>query len=534
MSTVAPAITLYSGVTGGAIAQADIQELLVHLGGTKEVSSFKYRLQNWDGKYSVGIGTPIGTGEDGYIEMGRVGAVPRLITTRNEHMKFITNPVEHYIEVSGRDWGEKLFRQQISEIFVSQKGEDIVKHLLDSHSGLGHTRAGAEQVENTDTTFALLDIDTQAVWDVLKQIASDSDDAGVIGFDFRVAPDGIFEFFHRGAKTSAVNLDDLLEDAEVDIDILSIRNKVTIYGAATKSSPADKDETAESLTPASGDWTVLFGTLSVDATKKYGTAASSIKNVAGLNAEAVSVFTFDTPVNTNLYPALILALARDANMKSDGTRIVVYDAWGATASQTLSNVGENEWTPYELAMGVRSENWNLSAAFDWTQVTAVYLYSAVTSVGTSGNIWCGQLYFGKGRYSNTQSNAGSIATYGERQYADICEDLNSDNECMLRAKSILDYKKSSTISVNLRSTVLDYGTTPILPGDTIPLTLPNEGITDVDFRVISAEYHFLALEDNNQLEVSLELGYKKSQIADYVYALRSQVEKLKAYKSPRR
>ena len=53
-----PSVSLYSGVTGGAINQADIQEIAVHLGGTEEVSSFAYRLQNWNGKYSPG-GSPI-------------------------------------------------------------------------------------------------------------------------------------------------------------------------------------------------------------------------------------------------------------------------------------------------------------------------------------------------------------------------------------------------------------------------------------------------------------------------------------------
>ena len=534
MSTAEPAITLYSGTTGGAIDQDDIVDCLVHLGGTNEVSSFRYRLQNWNGKYSVGIGDPIATGEDGYIEMGRVGSIPRLITTRNEHIKFLTSPTEHFVEVSGRDWGEKLFRQNLSKIYVSEKGEDIVKDLLDYYSGLGHTRASVEQVENTDTTFGLLDIDTQPVWDILKRIAKDSDKSGVIGFDFRVAPDGIFEFFHRGAKTSSISLDDLIEEAEVDIDILSIRNKVTIYGADTKSSPADKDQTVESLTPASGSWTGVVGSLTLDGAKKYGTAASSVRNDSGNNTESATVFTFGTAVNANIYPALILALARDANMKSDGGRIVVYDAWGATASQALSNIGENEWTPYEIAAGVRSENWNYSAAFDWSQVTAVYVYCVVTAPPTSGALWIGQLYFGRGRYSNMQSDAGSIATYGERQYADICEDLNSDNECMLRAKSILDYKKASTISVNLRSSVLNYGSTPILPNDMIELSLPNEGISEVDFRVISAEYHYQALDDRNLLDVTLELGYQKSQLADYLYVLKSDVSALKAYKRAKR
>jgi hypothetical protein len=94
-----------------------------------------------------------------------------------------------------------------------------------------------------------------------------------------------------------------------------------------------------------------------------------------------------------------------------------------------------------IAVGDSSENWNIPIAFDWTQVKTIYIYSAVATPGTAGNIWYGNLYFGKGRFSNMQQDAASIASYGERQYVDIVEDLYSDNECMLRAKSILAYKK---------------------------------------------------------------------------------------------
>jgi hypothetical protein len=524
----APSITLYSGAMGGPINQADIQELTVHLGGTDEVSSFAYRLQNWNGKYSPN-GSPIALGEDGYILMGRGANCPQLITTRNENMKFQSNPTEHYVTVSGRDWGERLFREYVTEGYALMKGEDIVKHLLDYHSGLPHVRGGVELVENTDTTFTRLDYENKQAWEILKQIAQDSDKAGAIGYDFRVAPDGRFEFFHRGAKTSAVSLSERIEEAETESDILSVRNKVTIYGAATKSTPIDADETVESLTPASGAWTGFYGTLSLDATKKYGTATSSVKNNSGANLEAVTIFAFATAVNTDLYPALILALARDGNMKSDGTRIIIYDAWGATASQTLSNVGENEWTPYEIAVGDSSENWNVPVAFDWTQVKTIYIYSAVTTPGTAGNIWYGNLYFGKGRYSNMQQDAASIASYGERQYVDIIEDLYSDNECMLRAKSILAYKKQAKTSLVVKSTVIDYGTTPILPGDAIAVTLPNESIASVNFLVKSVDYHHLA--ENNTLDVTLNLGYQKQQMADWIYALKTRTNALTNYKA---
>ena len=115
-----------------------------------------------------------------------------------------------------------------------------------------------------------------------------------------------FEFFHRGAKTSSVSLSERIEEAETESDILSVRNKVTIYGAATKSIPVDVDETVESLNPASGYWTGYAGSLSLDGTKVYASAASSIKNTSGAAYCAVSIFYFTATVNGNMYPKLFL------------------------------------------------------------------------------------------------------------------------------------------------------------------------------------------------------------------------------------
>ena len=48
--------------------QGDVIDCRVHLGCTKEVSSFEVLLQNWDKKYSPGGTSPISVGMD---EIGR-------------------------------------------------------------------------------------------------------------------------------------------------------------------------------------------------------------------------------------------------------------------------------------------------------------------------------------------------------------------------------------------------------------------------------------------------------------------------------
>jgi hypothetical protein len=90
------------------------------------------------------------------------------------------------------------------------------------------------------------------LWDTLKYVAETADKQGVIGFDFRVAPDGKFEFFPKNSKTNPVSLTEKIESARYRKDISRIRNKITIYGLANKSLPTDKVSWTRSLTPYDG------------------------------------------------------------------------------------------------------------------------------------------------------------------------------------------------------------------------------------------------------------------------------------------
>ena len=204
MSVEIPKVAVAFGSV--APSQGDIVELKVHLGYTKEVSSFECLLQNWDEKYSPGGSSPITVGMDGHIDIGRGSNVPQIITCRVESVKYESTPTTHYLRVSGRCWGEKLFRRVVTKTYENQKGEAIVKDLLDSYAGLSHVRDGTELVEDTDTTYMKLEYENTPVWDILKFIAASADKNGVIGYDFRVEPDGKFAFFPRNSKTSPVSL----------------------------------------------------------------------------------------------------------------------------------------------------------------------------------------------------------------------------------------------------------------------------------------------------------------------------------------
>lgn len=177
--------------------QGDIIDLRVHLGCTTEVSSFECLLQNWDKKYSLGGTYPINVGMDGHIDIGRGVNIPQIMTCRVENIRYESTPTENYLRVSGRCWGERLFRRVVTKTYENKKGEEIVKDLIDYYVGLSHVRDSTELIENTDTTYTKLEYENTPAFDILKHIAESADKAGVIGFDFRVAADAKFEFFPK-------------------------------------------------------------------------------------------------------------------------------------------------------------------------------------------------------------------------------------------------------------------------------------------------------------------------------------------------
>jgi hypothetical protein len=463
---------------------------------------------------------------DGYICIGRGVNVPQIITTRTESVKFESSPNENYVRVGGRCWGEKLFRRVVTKTYTSQKGEAIVKDLLDYYVGLSHVRNSVELVENTDTTYTKLEYTDSPVWDILKYIAESSDLAGVISYDFRVAPDGKFEFFAKNSKTSPVSLSEKIEFSEYRKDISRVRNKIMVYGIADKSVPLDKDAWTESLTPTDGVWTAAAGEVSFDTTKK-AKGTGSVKLYAQNNYYGSAVFTLNVgkEVNCNLYPILEFLAFLEKTFNGNVT-IQLYDTSSREAKKNLT-VGPDEWRLTSLRVGVGNEgDWeSVAAGFDWTQIKIVRISCDFAGVGT-GSFWVDGLYFGGRRYAAVREDAASQTAYGLRELTETDEELWSDNECDLRAKALLAYLKDPAEYLTISSTVIDYGTTPILPGDKIHVTLPNENV-DADFRIESVEYKVDA--KTQTLELTLELGKVPPQMADYLYGLRTftvNVEKL--------
>jgi hypothetical protein len=516
-------------VAFGAVTppQGDVVDLRIHLGCTKEVSSFELILQNWDEKYSPGGTTPINVGMDGHIDVGRSSNIPQLITCRVESVKCESpNPEEHYITVSGRCWGEKLFRRIVTKKYTNQKGEAIVKDLIDNYVGLSHTRDSAELIQDTSTTYTSLDYEDTPVWDIIKYIAESADKDGVIGFDFIVAPDGKFEFFVKNSRSSLVDLTEKIEVSEYRKDIHRIRNKIMIYGLADKSVPLDKDAWTESLTPEDGAWSSIGGEPpTFDTTNKVkGTGSIKVHGVQAYYEGGVFTLNAGKEVNANLYPILSFFAALQNAFRGD-VDVSLWDMANKAVWKHI-NIAPGEWRKTDLKVGLANEgDWIVDPGFDWTQIKKVRIDCWFSGVG-SGYFWIDALYFGGRRYAAVREDIPSQNAYGLRELSETDEELVSDNECDLRAKALLDYFKDPAEYLTLRSTVIDYGLTPSLPADKIHVHLPNENV-DSDFRIESVEYNVDAKVQT--LEVIYELGKIPPQLADYLYGLRATtvtVEKL--------
>ena len=528
MSVAAPCVAAIFGVV--AVPQSDVVELQVHLGCTSEVSSFELMLANFEGKYSPNGIYPLSIGVDGSLSIGRGTVCPLLITCHVENIKYVSAPSESYVQVSGRCWGERLFRRVITKTYLNVKGEVIIKDLLDYHVGLSHLRNGAELVEATDTTYTNLNYQDTPVFDIIKYVAETADTQGVIGYDFRIAPDGKFEFFPRGTKANAVNLQDRIENSEYSQSISRVRNKITVYGAPNKSVPADKDAWTESLNPTDGAWSALSGTISIDTTNKIE-GAGSIKTYVQDLYYAGCLFTLQAEklVNMQLFPVLNLWLSREDSYNGNVT-VTLFDSSGLRAINELT-LGAEKWFQIQLQGGSSySDMWQTEDGFDWVHIWRISVACWFDNTGT-GSFWVDGLFFGGRRFSAMVEDLGSQDLSGLREQVEINEELGSDLECLCRAKATLSSLKDPALNLLLRSTVIDFGSKPILAGDVLHVELPLEGI-DANFRVQTIEYRVIAATQT--LEVTLELGKETLLLADYMYSLKSRTDSLCRYKAPRR
>jgi hypothetical protein len=343
-------------------------------------------------------------------------------------------------------------------------------------------------------------------------------------------PDGKFEFFPKNTKTSSVSLLERLEVSEYRKSIFRKRDKIYVYGAAEKKYPTDGDAWTETLdinnTPPN-DWVSGTGSGSVSLDNSTKTVDSySIKhttNTADYFALLRLIIPSGWQPNTNMYPSLQFQIRRESVFNGNAA-VQLKDNGGRTIWREFQ-LQADKWVLEKFNVGKKYANeWQGSDVpnFNWETINEVLWQMDFSGTGT-GSFWVDNLFLNSARWSATYGS-------GSREYAETDEELHSDNECLLRAKALYDNLSSPAEYIKATSDVIDYGATPILAGDKIWVTLPNENV-DGYYRVISAEYRLIA--ETQTLETTLELGKEPPLLADYLYALRSKTGSLARYKIAR-
>lgn len=516
----------------------DVLDMRVHLGVVEEVGSFELTVQNFDAKHTgqVAVGNWI------KIWASRTDvSLLKLFTGRVEEVEFDTSATENYVILRGRDRGEELFRCTVTRTYANAKAEDVVKDLIDNFTTLKHVRGTTELVESSNTTYTRLEYENTPLFDILKDIAQSTAKDGVVGFDFRIAWDGKFEFFKQNSKTSLVSLSDRIEVAEYRKDIHRIRNRVTVFGAAEKANPINRDAWTEDLTVGSGQliyyengelygWWEPVGYCSVAKDASTRIVGSYSVKLSTTQAVASSVldwyFAAGHLFDANKYPSLTFQLRRENAPGETGIKIELTDSGGQKVRR-IFRTEPDKWDLQSFSVGEKQDSdWTHdefnTQAFNWSEIRRVRFEAYFNGNGT-GSFWVDNFFFNSKRWESTQEDAVSQQAYGLREIVEVDEELHSDNECSLRAQAVLSYLKDPAEYITLRSDAITLQDGRLLPGDVVHVLLPNENV-DADYRMLTVEYNLLAKDQT--LEITLELGKEPPQLASVMSDLRSKTESL--------
>jgi len=496
----------------------DVAELNVHLAVTEEVGSVNCLLQNYDAKYTdqISVGDLIEvalsrTGET-FLKVfkGRIDAVAKRAeaTPRGQ---------QHYLRLRGRDLGAELFSRLVTKKYENKEGSEIVKDVLGSYTPL--TSVG---VEATNSTYAEEEYENKPAWEIVKYIAETAKDPNnVLGYDFK-CEEGDVKFFPKGKYASPVSLEGIITLCEHETAIERVRNRIFVYGEASKPNPLDRDAWTESLTPTDGVWSSGTGSGSVsldDAEKIVGSyCIKHSTNTADYYGRAVFTLNSGKEVDCDLYPSLTFQMKEESAFNGEAT-VTLEDDAGMSVFQTFRISNNKKWQLQTFMAGRKnSDQWTHSLGnsqpFNWQKVKKLLFDAHFATTGT-GAFWIDNLFFGKRRWSATAEDSVSQSKYGVRELAIVDETLVSDDACAKLAAAELEFRKDP--AEFLRVTVL--GDARIVAGETIGVVSPNENI-DADYRIQSVDHY---MNDEGEFETSMTLITEPPRLAEILSETRREV-----------
>jgi len=494
----------------------DVVELNLHLAVTEEVGSVNCLLQNFDAKYTdqITAGDLIEvamsrTGESwAKVFKGRIDAVAKRAEAS------LRGP-QHYLRLRGRDLGAELFNRLVTKKYVNKEGSEIVKDVLSNYTPLASVG-----VETTNSAYIEEEYENKPAWEIVKYVAETAKNiSNVIGYDFK-CEEGDLKFFPKSKYASAVSLDGIITLCEHESAIERVRNKVYVYGEASKPYPLDKDSWTESLTPSDGAWSSGTGTgsVSLDSTEKIvgNYCIKHATTTPDYYGRAVFALNAGKEINSNVYPSVNFQIKEESAFSGEVT-LILEDINGNWAAKEYRIGNNKKWHFESFMCGQKHEDeWSGSniSNFNWEKIKKLLFDAHFSGTGT-GAFWIDNLYFSHCRWSAMAEDSTSQSKYGVRELAVVDETLVSDDACAKVANAELKYREDPAES--LRVTVL--GDPRIVAGETIHVTSPNENI-DADYRIQAVD-HFM--DDEGEFETSLTLIAEPPRIAEILSETRREV-----------
>ena len=399
---------------------------------------------------------------------------------------------------TGLNHGEVLQRRLKTKYWTDVHADTIIAELA-SDLGLGTVFTG----DASDDYHVTLHEEDKKYWDIVKALSDYWVSAGVaISKDFYVDigdvghPLGHLVWktrpFRQTPNVEALTVGDNILSYNVVKSLASVNNNITVYGESGKIGVPGADGRKE---PSNGDlWTIdavgnwiqVHGTISVSAPANAKVGSNALE----CECEA-DTYLIEFRRNITV-PFLGKEKYQTYNFWIDkyfgGTETLDVRLFAPDASNyftTTINV-TSAYVFHQMKLGESEEYdvdknptgiWHKVGSPSWHYLPTIGFSG---TFGSQDIVWLDGLYFGHGRFRKTVSDA----TYDQRDLVIVDDALHSDAECESRGNMLLSTMKDSTIQLELTL----KGNTNVKIGDRIPITIPAENITAVDFDVLNVEH----------------------------------------------
>lgn len=396
-------------------------------------------------------------------------------------------------------------------------------------------------VDNEIASSHDFEFDEVLPFEVINKVCAEAQtSAGEIGFDSYVDPAGNTHVFKRGKYNSPISLQ--IEEYARSRDVHRIRNKIKVYGKRgekpedwkygelwEKFYDSERDLYTEPQNDPPENWNATSGSLQKEITDVqvgsscvrlhsatlsileahtddfpemlYGTPNKGyrgfhIKFKAGLGAVVFKVRLL-APDTSNYFETLL----------TNSEISAINGSWSGIdrdIGPAFIKTGEEE-------EGEGLKKWTKTGSPQWSEITRIQIHA---EFNTATYILIEGLYFDGSRFYATYSDAASIAAYGTRHAKpQIDELLASDEECELKAKSLIEYLKEEVETFR----TLRVEGNHFSPGDLVHVIIPNDGV-DTWHRIVEVQDIVEDMNWDSILKVS-----NKPIMIDYVMLHKAQL-----------